>query len=215
MRTDLTDITLVLDRSGSMDVIRTDTIGGVNTFIQEQQKAPGEACFSLVQFDHEYEPQYQGKGMKDVPLLTEQTFIPRGMTALLDAIGRTIVTTGQRFAGMPEDQRPGKVVFVIMTDGQENHSIEYKDTTRIREMITHQQERYGWQFVFLGANQDAITVAHGMGIPQSNAMSYAANAKGTQDAFWSVSHNTVRYRSGGQSVGFSDEDRQAQQDAGV
>ena len=165
MRPDLTDITLVVDRSGSMQEIRTDAEGGVNAFIENQAKESGQAYLTLVQFDTEYEFLHKGVSIDQVP---KYTLTPRGATALLDAIGRAINETGERLSKIDEADRPGLVVFVVMTDGLENSSHEFSKS-RIREMIQHQQEKYGWQFTFLGADQDAFAEADALGIDQAGA----------------------------------------------
>jgi uncharacterized protein YegL len=165
MRPDLTDITLVVDRSGSMQEIRTDAEGGVNAFIENQAKESGQAYLTLVQFDTEYEFLHKGAPIDQVP---KYTLTPRGATALLDAIGRAINETGERLSKVDEADRPGLVVFVVMTDGLENSSHEFSKS-RIREMIQHQQEKYGWQFTFLGADQDAFAEADALGIDQAGA----------------------------------------------
>jgi uncharacterized protein YegL len=165
MRPDLTDITLVVDRSGSMQEIRTDAEGGVNAFIENQAKESGQAYLTLVQFDTEYEFLHKGVSIDQVP---KYTLTPRGATALLDAIGRAINETGERLSKMDEADRPGLVVFVVMTDGLENSSREFSKS-RIREMIKHQQEKYGWQFTFLGADQDAFAEADALGIDPAGA----------------------------------------------
>lgn len=171
MRSDLTDITLVVDRSGSMGAVQTDAEGGVNSFIAEQAKEPGEALLTLLQFDTEYELVHSG-----VPISQVHAYelIPRGMTALLDAIGRAINETGERLSKMNEQDRPGLVVFVVMTDGQENSSKEFSKD-RIREMIQHQQDQYNWHFTFLGANQDAFAEAGGLGIHAAGVADFAMN----------------------------------------
>jgi Mg-chelatase subunit ChlD len=169
MRTDLTDITLVVDRSGSMDAIRGDAEGGVNSFITEQAKEPGEALLTLVQFDTEYEFLHKGVPIGNVP---RYELHPRGMTALLDAVGRAINETGERLAAMKEQDRPGLVIFVVMTDGLENSSKEFTKA-QIKEMIERQQRDYSWHFTFLGANQDAFEEAGSMGIQAAGAANYA------------------------------------------
>lgn len=218
MKTGLTDITLVLDRSGSMSKVRSDTIGGFNTFIQAQRPLPGECVASLVQFNEFYEPLYSGKPIKEAPLLTTETFVPRGWTALLDAIGRTIIATGARLSAMPEDQRPEKVIFVIVTDGVENASKEFT-REKVFQMIGHQRDVYLWDFVFIGANQDAIAVGAGLNIGAGSTMTYAANAAGTQSAFASASNYTMRNRSvagaAAEASAFTAEDRDEQTKAGV
>ena len=169
MRPDLTDITLVVDRSGSMQEIRQDAQGGVNAFIQRQAKEPGDALLTLVQFDTEYEIVHNGVPVHEVP---DYELVPRGATALLDAVGRAINETGKRLSDMEEGKRPGLVAFVITTDGLENSSREF-NKAQIREMIQHQQEKYDWHFTFLGANQDAFAEAGGLGIHADRAAQYA------------------------------------------
>ncbi len=165
MRTDLTDVTLVVDRSGSMQAIREDAEGGVNYLVQEQAKEPGEVLLTLVQFDTEYEFVHRGVPIQQVPLYS---LVPRGSTALLDAVGRAINETGQRLAKMAERDRPGLVLFVVMTDGQENSSREFT-LAQVREMIQRQQSQYQWHFTFLSANQDAFAEAGAMGIDTAGA----------------------------------------------
>jgi uncharacterized protein YegL len=169
MNPDLTDITLVIDRSGSMQERRADAEGGVNAFIEKQAQEPGEALLTLVQFDTEYEILHSGVPIGKVP---EYELVPRGATALLDAVGRAINETGERLSRLDEADRPGLVIFVITTDGLENSSREFT-RDRIREMIRHQQERYNWHFTFLGANQDAFAEAGGLGIPLAAAAQYS------------------------------------------
>ncbi|MBX7104668.1 MAG: VWA domain-containing protein [Gemmataceae bacterium] len=164
-----TDITLVVDRSGSMAAIQADAEGGINTFIRGQSSETGVALLTLVQFDTEYEFVHRGVPINSVP---EYKLVPRGSTALLDAVGRAIQETGQRLAAMPEAERPGLVVFVIVTDGHENASREYTKA-RIKEMIAHQQSVYKWQFTFLGANQDAFAEAAAMGMAQDAAANFS------------------------------------------
>ena len=214
MKKNYTDISIVLDRSGSMDSVKSDTIGGFNSFLKGQKEVPGEATISLVQFDDIYEVVYEGKRLRDAPLLTERTFVPRGTTALLDAIGRTINGTGKRLSAMTEAERPEKVIFVILTDGYENASREFK-VEQINDMIRHQRDVYAWEFVFIGANQDAITSASQMGIQAANALTFAANTVGTQQAFSSLTQNIAAYRTNQKlDMSFSQEDREKQKNAG-
>lgn len=169
MKANLTDITLVVDRSGSMDQIKDDAEGGVNAFITEQAKQPGEALLTLVQFDTEYEFIHRGVAVKQVP---KYKLVPRGSTALLDAIGRAVNETGERLAKMDEKDRPGLVIFVVMTDGQENSSKEFTKS-QIKEMIQRQQNVYNWHFTFLASNQDAFAEADGIGIHAAGAADWA------------------------------------------
>jgi Mg-chelatase subunit ChlD len=169
MRRDLADITLVVDRSGSMGSIRDDAEGGVNAFIADQAKEPTQALLTLVQFDTEYEFVHNGLPIEQVP---KYELNPRGSTALLDAVGRAISETGQRLARMPEADRPGLVIFVVMTDGHENSSKEFTKA-QIKELIERQQNQYQWHFTFLGANQDAFAEAGGMGIHAAGVANYS------------------------------------------
>lgn len=214
MKDNHTDITIVLDRSGSMAAVADDTIGGFNRFLEDQRKAAGTASITLHQFDHEFETPIKAQDVKFARGLDHETFVPRGNTALLDAIGRAIVDTGNRMKAAG-DQYAEKVVLVIITDGQENASREY-DRAKVFEMISHQREKYKWEFVFLGANQDAIRVAAGFGVLSANAMTYASNAKGTSAAFASTSANLRAMRGGASaSMAYSDDDRDKQTKAGA
>lgn len=188
MRSDLTDITIIMDRSGSMQSCREEAENGLNRFIEEQKNQPGEALFSLVQFDDQYELVHQAVPIKKVPLCS---LVPRGMTALLDAVGRTINTTGERLAAMTKAERPGLVIMMIITDGMENASQEFK-RTQIKDMITHQQQKYNWQFTFLGANQDAFAEAGAMGISADTTANYSV--ANTDAAFTGTGELVARSR---------------------
>lgn len=215
MKHNYTHIAVVLDRSGSMSTVVNDTIGGFNTFLADQRSATGEATITLAQFDDQYEVIYANKPIVEAPDLTKETFVPRGMTALLDGIGRTINSTGAYLGNLPEDQRPEKVVFVILTDGGENSSREFT-RGKVFEMITHQREKYDWQFVFLGANQDAISTGGLLGIAANASMTYAANGVGTKAAFASTSASLRSLRSGdADQMSYSDADREQQAQAGA
>jgi hypothetical protein len=215
MKPNYTDIIIVLDRSGSMQSVMHDTIGGFNHFLQSQQEAPGEATITLIQFDDQYEGVYRGLAIKDAEPLTPATFVPRGSTALLDAIGRTIEETGARLAALDESERPEKVLFVIVTDGFENASRKYT-RDQVNDLIAQQRDTYKWEFVFLGANQDAISTASSMGIGAANALTYAANSGGVRAAMASLSKNAVSYRVGAtMDASFTSEDRDEQRKAGA
>jgi hypothetical protein len=135
-----------------------------------------------VLFDHEYDRVLDGVPIENVPPLDNQSYVPRGTTALLDAIGRTVDDVGKRLAQTPEAERPGKVIVAILTDGLENASKDYT-CPRIAQMIEHQQNVYSWEFVFLAANQDAIATANTLAIPAANAMNFAATGAGTRQGF--------------------------------
>jgi uncharacterized protein YegL len=192
MKENLTEIIIDLDRSGSMEEVKSDTIGSYNQFVDTQKQLPGEAKLSLVQFDDQYEIVYEGLNIQDVPKLTEKTFIPRGMTALTDSIGKTIKTVGERLANTPEEERPEKVIFVVLTDGHENNSKEYT-TQQVAELIKHQQEKYSWEFVFLGADQNAWDAAHAYSI--NTAYSFGKAQMG--NTISKMNLYTANYRSKG------------------
>ncbi len=200
-----TFIAVVLDRSGSMECVRKDTIGGFNKLLEENQKLPGEARLMLVQFDDQYEVMYDGIIIKLAAPLTMETFVPRGWTALHDAVGKTIETMGKRLAGMKEAERPGRVIVVIITDGGENHSFSYT-AERVKSMVEEQKSKYAWEFLFVGANQDAWLNAANIGILRDKALNYQASEIGTQNAFYTATKSVSKYRSG-LSASFDAEDR--------
>ena len=215
MKNGSSDITVVLDRSGSMSSLSDEVIGAFNSFVDEQKQVAGTAVFSLIQFDDQYEVYLDAVELGKVGHLDRTTYVPRGLTALYDAVGTAIVATGKRLAAMDEAERPEKIVFLIQTDGAENASSRYDGRT-IQAMIRHQRENYAWEFVFLGANIDAGSVAADLVIDQGRAMQYANNADGTRAAFASVSDNLARFRRGGKKdMSYEDQDRQAQRTAGV
>lgn len=189
MRQDLTHIVVVVDRSGSMQSIQSDAEGGINRFVEEQKKGAGEARLTLVQFDTEYEFVHKDVPIKDVG---HYSLAPRGGTALLDAVGKAIAETGETLKATPENERPGLVVFVIVTDGEENSSKEYKKP-QIKKMIEEQRDLWKWQFTFLGANQDAFGEAGSMGIPLAAAAAYTGAT--VSHAYASTSNNVGRMRS--------------------
>lgn len=173
MRNDLTYIAVVLDRSGSMDSCKQATIDGFNEFLHKQKLEPGDAKLYVAQFDHEYQLLYD-KPLREADKLTADTYQPRGMTALFDAIGTTIKNLGQKLSGIPEAERPGKVLVAIITDGQENNSHEYFQH-QVADMVKEQQDKYSWKFAYIGANQDAVLTAAKFNISKSNALTYTAN----------------------------------------
>jgi Mg-chelatase subunit ChlD len=206
MKSNITDITLVVDRSGSMQERREDAEGGVNAFIQAQAKEPEEALLTLVQFDTEYEILHRGVPIDDVP---DYRLEPRGMTALLDAVGRAINETGIRLEKMKKADRPGLVIFVITTDGLENSSREFTKA-QIKEMIEHQQTKYGWHFTFLGANQDAFAEGGAMGMRASAVANFTMDKVGAAYAMTSqkVSRMRSQHRTGQEVKDeFTDEER--------
>lgn len=188
MRKDLNEILLIVDRSGSMCSCRTDAEGGINTFIEEQKKVPGEARLTLVQFDTEYDFVHRAMPIHEVP---PYTLVPRGSTALLDAIGRGVNETGKWLADTPEALRPGLVTVVIVTDGQENASREFSKA-KVREMIAHQRTKYSWKFLFLGADENAVAQGVGLGINASAAAQY--NTANSHTVYRSLSGKAAAMR---------------------
>lgn len=164
-----THIYFLLDRSGSMASIKQATEEGFDAFIAEQRNGDGECIVSLAQFDTEYTPVFQGLPVTDVRPLT---LVPRHSTALLDSMGRLIHDAGQDLAALPEEQRPGTVIVAIMTDGLENSSTEYTHAA-IKAQVEHQTDTYGWQFLYMGADQDAIEVGRSIGVKDDYAVTYS------------------------------------------
>ena len=175
MNQDLTEIVFILDRSGSMEGLEKETIGGFNGFVKQQAKI-GPTCLTTVLFDDKYEILHNGIDAGDV-VLTDREYFTRGYTALLDAVGKTINNVGSRLSETPEASRPGKVIFVITTDGMENASHEFSHT-KVKSMITHQTEKYGWEFIFMGANIDVAEEGGKLGVAVDRSVSFAASSKG-------------------------------------
>ncbi|MCL2785418.1 MAG: VWA domain-containing protein [Propionibacteriaceae bacterium] len=204
----LTHIEFILDRSGSMSSIKEDIEGGFNTFITDQQSQPGQCTVSLAQFDDVYEPVFTAIEIKDVHKLKLQ---PRGSTSLLDAVGRSITLLGERLAAMPEDERPHRVIVAIMTDGMENSSKEYTHAV-IKQMIIQQEKVFSWEFLYMGADQDAIEVGASIGIRADRSLTYHRGR--AQEAYAASSRLTSALRSApaGMNVdglGFEEQDRMA------
>lgn len=193
MKNNLTEIVFILDRSGSMGHLVEDTIGGFNSFIETQKQEDGEALLTTVLFDDKYEVLHNGVDIKTVKPMTTKEYSARGMTALLDAIGKTINTVGDRLNKLEEDYKPSKVIFVITTDGQENQSREFTQA-QIKKMIEHQTNTYNWQFLFLGANIDAVGTAQSFGIQGQFASNYTASSVGTDSLYSSLSKSVANYR---------------------
>ena len=198
MNMDLVEIACVVDRSGSMASICSDAIGGFNSFLASQKTQPGSTKFTLVLFDNEYQVVHNGTDIKLVEDLNTTTFMPRGSTALLDAIGKTIDDIGNRLSQTPESDRPGKVILAILTDGEENASTVYTPE-KVASMIRNQQEHYKWDVIFLAANQDAILAAKKLAIPSENAINFSPSGEGVKMAFSSlnadINHRRESHRS--------------------
>ncbi|MCH7227419.1 hypothetical protein [Haloferula sp. A504] len=193
MNPNLTEIAYVLDRSGSMQPLTEAAITGFNDFLQQQLDEPGDANLSLMLFDNEFLTPHIRTPLQDVRGLDAGSYVPRGCTALLDAIGLTIDELGKRLAAEPEERRPGKVIVAIYTDGYENASTCYT-LEKINQMITHQRKHYDWDFMFLAANQDAIATAAQMGIARDMASVSDHSAKGMHSAHHAFSRKMKSIR---------------------
>lgn len=193
---------VLVDRSGSMMSIKKDMEGGLNTLIKEQRELTGECEITLAQFDNRYENICESVPLQD---FEGYELIPRGSTSLLDAIGKFVTEIGQSLSTCEEDKRPGQVIIVIITDGHENSSREWKWTT-VKELIKNQESQWSWKFVFLGANIDAEAVGMDLGIDRGSTITYAATADGVGNTMSSLSNYVASTRSG-VAASFTEEDR--------
>jgi len=175
MNQNLTEIIFILDRSGSMGGLESDTIGGFNGFVKKQSEE-GQTSLTTVLFDDQYEILHNGIDATNV-VLTGNEYFTRGSTALLDAIGKTINDVGRKLSETPEDSRPGKVIFVITTDGFENASKEFS-YDKVKKMINHQSEKYGWEFIFMGANIDVAKEGSKLGIRADRSFAWVSSPMG-------------------------------------
>lgn len=188
-----TELVVILDRSGSMQRLAEDTIGGFNSLIENQRKLEGKCTVTTVLFDNKVEILYQGKNIKEVPTLTSKEYFARGSTALLDAIGITINETNSKISSMKEEEKPNKVLVAITTDGLENSSNEYSYSS-IKSLIEEKKKKLGWDFIFLGANIDAIGEANKFGIERDMAMNIKATKVGQKYAFESINRAAYHAR---------------------
>ena len=196
-----TALLLIIDRSGSMASIRTEMIGSLTTLLREQAEQPGLLTVDVVTFDDQAETAHVLADPRSLVVELE----PRGMTALLDAVGLGVTEFGSRLAAMPEHARPGTVLVVVATDGAENASRQWTPPA-IKGLLERQRGDYGWDFVFLGANQDAITTGTELGFAPESAIDFDADAEGTQNVIASASHYLSTSRSGGRGS-FTQEER--------
>lgn len=206
-----THVTFVLDSSGSMERIREDTIGGFNTFLADQVDEPGEATVSLYDFDSTVTNGYQMKPIEEAPHLDRETYTPGGKTALHDAIAIAVDETADLIAGIAEPAASDTVIVVVLTDGRENASETPADA--VRDRVERRREEEGWEFVFIGANQDAALTAKGMGMAADKSLSMDHSARGTQSAYFSTSEMISDARREGTVRGFTKEDRRRQEEA--
>ena len=193
MKKNLTELVFILDKSGSMSGLEKDTIGGFNSLLDQQRKVDGECVITTVLFDNRYELLHDRIDIRAVQPITGKEYFVGGSTALLDAIGRTIHKIGTAQKNTAEEYRAEKVMFVIITDGEENASRCYS-SAQIRQMIQHQKERYGWEFIFLGANIDAVETAGRFGIDADRAVDYVPDGEGTELNFRMMSQTVTTFR---------------------
>ena len=194
MNNNLTELVFILDRSGSMGGLEKDTIGGYNSFVAKQKEESGEANLTTVLFDDKYDLLHDRADVRQVQPLTDKEYFARGTTALLDAIGKTIVDIGKKLEVTDTAKRPKKVLFVITTDGHENASEEYS-AAKIKEMIQHQTDKYSWEFLFLGANIDAIGTAKELGINPDNAVEFLCDSEGVELNYKVMAEQVASFRS--------------------
>jgi hypothetical protein len=192
MNNDLTEIWMILDRSGSMDAIHSGTVEAVNAFVTDQKTEEGRVRFTLRQFDNEVDTVYDRLPLEKVPMMKLDDFQPRGMTALNDAVGQAILDLGRILEKTPEDERPGSVIFTILTDGHENASKEFSGK-QVADMIQHQKSKYDWEFVFLGANIDVDQVAGDMNIEPEDRITFSSTNISVQENMKMASSN-IKYK---------------------
>ena len=193
MKKNLTELVFIIDKSGSMAGLEKYTIGGYNAMLEKQKKVDGECILTTVLFDHGYELLHDRVDIRAVRPITEKEYYVGGSTALLDAIGKTIHKTGMAQKNMKEEYRAEKVMFVIITDGYENASRQYS-AEHVKRQISRQKEKYGWEFIFLGANIDAVETAGRFGIDADRAVDYVPDSMGTALNFKMMSETVASYR---------------------
>ena len=192
MKKTLTELVFILDRSGSMSGLESDTIGGYNAMLQKQKKGSGEVIITTVLFDDRYELLHDRVDLRTVEPMTDHEYFVRGTTALLDAVGKTISSISNAQKRTIEGERADNVLFVITTDGMENASREFT-YEKVRNMIEQQKSKYGWEFLFLGANIDAIATANLFGIEEDRAANFHADSDGTQLNYEVISETISSY----------------------
>ena len=190
MKKNLTELVFILDRSGSMGGFVNDVIEGFNSMIKKYKEELDEAYITTVLFDDKYEVLHDHVNLNDIKPITNKEYYALGWTALYDALGKTINSVGARLFNTPEEERPEKVIFVINTDGEENSSREFT-RSKVKEMIEHQQTKYSWGFLFLGANIDAETEAESIGISRNFAAKFAATSAGLSSSYDAISDSVM------------------------
>lgn len=196
MKKNLTELVFILDKSGSMGGLEKDTIGGYNSMLEKQKTVDGECVITTVLFDNHYELLHDRIDVRAIKPMTEEEYFVGGSTALLDAIGRTIHKIGAAQKNTAEEYRAEKVMFVIITDGEENASRRYS-AAQVKEMINRQKEKFGWEFIFLGANIDAVETAGRFGIDADRAVDYVPDSEGTELNFCVMCETISAFRENG------------------
>lgn len=205
MKKNLTSINIVLDRSGSMTKLTSETITGFNQFLKDQKAVDGDATLTLATFASDYTLVHDCVPLNDVSELTLDTYRTGGYTALNEAVCKTVDSVGARLAAMPEEERPGKVLVVVITDGQENFSKGFTKANAM-ERVTHQREKYNWEFVWMGCDISQVAEGVSLGVSTANAVMYSNTSAGVASAYQSISSNTAAYRAGtAQQVNFFDQ----------
>lgn len=204
-----THITFVLDSSGSMSTIEDDIIGGFNSFLYDQRNEDGTATVTLFDFNTNVDLVYQGEPIDQAPKLTRETYVPCGRTALHDAISMAIRRTGEWMSALEPSNRPDNVIVVVLTDGKENASETPQE--RVREQVAHHREERDWEFLFIGANQDAALTASSMGMDPDRSLSMDHSSEGARAAYDSTSEQIRQARRSGSTDGYGESDRNKQE----
>jgi len=200
----LTELVFILDRSGSMGGLESDTIGGFNSMLRKQQEQDGECRITTILFDGEYEVLHDRLDLKAVSPITDKEYFVRGNTALLDAIGKTINKVGGAQKHSKPEYRAEKVLVIITTDGMENASREFS-YSKIKSMIEHQKSKYKWEFIFLGANIDAVEVANRFGIDRNRAQNFHNDSEGISLNYASLSKAALKFRAAPKGIALDEE----------
>ncbi|MDR2178784.1 MAG: VWA domain-containing protein [Synergistaceae bacterium] len=195
MKTDLTELVFILDRSGSMSGLESDTIGGFNSMIDKQRTESGDCRLTTVLFDHEYEVLHDRIDIKAVSPITREEYFVRGSTALLDAVGRTIHKIDSVQKRTAEEYRARKVLFIITTDGMENASSEYS-YEKVKSMVEQRREKCGWEFIFLGADIDAVETGERLGIDRARARKFRKDGEGIHRNYYALDKVVHEFRGG-------------------
>jgi uncharacterized protein YegL len=206
-----THTVVVLDSSGSMESIKDDTIGGFNSFLDDQRDEPGEATLTVYEFASTVDCLFQGRPIEEAPRLDAERYSPGGRTALYDAIATASVTAKDRIREHPASEKPDHVVVVVLTDGKENASETSHE--RVRELIEQRQAEHDWEYLFIGANQEAALTAASMGMDEDRSLNMDHSGEGTRAAYDSVSENLSEARRTGATGGFDQKDRRRQEEA--